>query len=384
MKKIFLDYASTTPISPVVRAAMEPYFSDNFYNPSALYLAAKDVKKAIDAARVEVASLLGARPTEIVFTAGTTEANNLALRGVMDRHANAHCIISAIEHDSVLFTSAPYNHSLLPVSEQGIVQLEALKALITDKTVLVSCMLANNEIGTVQPLRELSKILDGVRAERLKSGNELPLYLHSDAAQAYNYMPVLPHSLGVDLLVVGGSKIYGPKQSAVLYVRTGVELSPQITGGGQEWGLRAGTENVPNIIGLAAAMRETAELREVETERLQKVQQLFLSELERNLSQFQLNGSRKHRLPNNVHITLPGSDNETLVMQLDEAGIMAAVGSACSASSDEPSHVLKALGLSDQGAQSSLRFTMGRDTTEADVLRTVKTLTEKVKLAHNA
>ncbi len=379
MKKIFLDYASTTPVSPFVRAAMEPYFSEEFYNPSALYLAAKETKKALDAARAEIAALLGVRSTEIVFAAGTTEANNLAIRGIMELHKDAHCIVSAIEHDSVIFTAGLYDHDLLPVNEHGIVQIDALKALITDKTVLISCMLANNEIGTIQPLRELSKIVEVVRADRLKQGNKTPLYLHTDAAQAFNYTQVLPHTLGVDLLVVGGSKIYGPKQSAILYVRTGVKLAPQVTGGGQEWGVRAGTENVPSIVGLAAAMQETAALRDSESARLYVLVNLFVGELGKKLPQFQRNGSMQHRLPNNIHITLPGTDNETLIMQLDEAGIMAAAGSACSASNDEPSHVLRALGLSDEDAQSSLRFTMGRSTTEEDILRTVKVLTDLLK-----
>lgn len=371
---IFLDYASTTPVSPLVKAAMEPFLSDEFYNPSALYLAAKKVKHELDAARASVAALLEVRPSEVIFTAGTTEANNLVIRGVMGQFTDAHCVVSAVEHDSVLQTAAAYDCSTLPVNDQGIVDATALEGLITEKTVLVSCMLANNELGTVQPVAELAKVVKKVREERLASGNTLPLYLHTDAAQAYNYMQVLPHSLGVDFLVVGGSKIYGPKQTAVLCMKVGSRLKPQITGGGQEWGLRSGTENVAGDIGLAAALREAASLRPDETKRLRALQQEFFQKITEKFPQARLNGSLKHRLPNNIHVTFPGTDNETVIMQLDEAGIMAAAGSACSASSDEPSHVLKALGLSDDEARSSLRFTMGRSTTQSDIAQTLAAL----------
>ena len=371
---IFLDFASTTPMSPSVRAAMEPYFSEQFYNPSALYLAAKQTKQAVEAARSTVAQLMGVRPTEVIFAAGSTEANNIAIKGVMAAHPGAHCVVSAVEHDSVLYCAQNYSCSVLAVHTSGLVDLDALPKLIQDDTVLVSCMLANNEIGTVQPVAEVAKIITSVRQERLKNGNKLPLLLHSDAAQAFNYMQVLPNTLGVDFVVISGSKIYGPKQAAVLYVRSGLCVPPLLSGGGQEWGLRAGTENVPGTIGLAAAMQEAAILRPAEVKRMKDMQHYFLAQLKAKIPQFQLNGSLKHRLPNNVHITLPGMDNETLVMQLDERGIMAAAGSACSASNDEPSHVLKAIGLSDKDAQSSLRFSLGRTTTTADIDVTVATL----------
>ncbi len=373
-RPIFLDYASTTPMSAAVRGAMEPYFSDQFYNPSALYLAAKAVKAELEAARATCAGLLGVRPSELVFTAGTTEANNLAIRGIMEQFPDGHCIFSAIEHDSVYHCAESYDHSLLPVNGDGIVDVAALEGLIQDTTVLVSCMLANNEIGTVQPVAEVAAVLERVRTERRRVGNQTPLHLHTDAAQAFNYMQVLPHSLGADAVVIGGSKIYGPKQIALLYVRTGLRLLPQVVGGGQEWGLRAGTENVAAIIGLAASMQETSGLRTTEAKRLADIQQHAFEQLAALIPLSQVNGSKKHRLPNNIHLTIPGADNETLIMQLDEAGIQAAAGSACSASSDEPSHVLTALGHSDTEARSSLRFTMGRDTTQADIDKTIKTL----------
>ena len=379
-QQIFLDYAATTPVSNRVRAAMEPYFTEKFYNPSALYLAAKGVRADVEAARARIASVLEVRAAELVFTAGTTEANNLAIRGVMERcareYGDVHCVVSAIEHDSVIETVDRYAHDILPVTEQDIVDMQLARRLITDKTVLLTCMLANNEIGTVQPVAELTKLAAEIRTERQRVGNPLPLYVHTDAAQAFNYMNVLPNTLGVDLLVVGGSKIYGPKQTAVLFVKHGVRLEPQVTGGGHEWGLRAGTENVPGIIGLAEAIAETAELRAAESVRLASLQTQFMDGLAQSVPTARINGSRSHRLPNNVHLTIPGLDNETLVMQLDERGIMAAAGSACSASSEEPSHVLRALGLSEAAARSSLRFSMGRDTTDAEITRTLEVLAD--------
>ncbi len=379
MKTIFLDYASTTPMSPFVRKAMEPYFSDQFYNPSALYLAAKDVKKSIEVARVEAALEFGVRPAELVFTAGSTEANNLALRGVMELHKGGHCIVSAIEHDSVLHTAGHYDYSILPVDRQGIAETAKLKSLITQNTVIVSVMLANNEVGSIQPLHEISKIIAEERAKRLKNGNFLPIYLHCDASQAYNYLQVLPHSLGTDLVVVGGSKIYGPKQTAVLFVKNGIKLASIITGGGQEWGLRGGTENVPGIIGLVAALKETAQQRNSELTRLKELQKFFFEELYKNIPQVIINGNIKHRLPNNIHVTIPGTDNERLIMQLDDAGILAAAGSACNASSEIPSHVLIAMGLSESAVRGSLRFSMGRATTKAEITNTVRSLANFVK-----
>jgi len=374
MQPLYLDYAAATPVDPQVIAAMEPYFSQQFYNPSALYQAAHDVRRAIDQARIAVAGYLGARPAEIVFTAGGSEANNLAVHGVMRLHAGANLLVSAIEHDSVLATAAQYDHKLMPVTEQGIIDLTALPSLIDDQTVLISAMYANNEIGTIQPIREIAALLAAVRRDRRSRGVAAPLYLHVDGAQAANYLDLQVSRLGADLLSLNGGKIYGPKQSGLLFVKAGITLEPLVYGGGQERGLRSGTENVPGIIGFAKALQITQYMRHDEARRLQAVQQYFSSKLAEQIPSAVINGSRKHRLPNNVHITIPGSDNERLIFGLDAAGIMAAAGSACSASSDTPSHVLKALGLSDDVARASLRFTLGRSTTNAGIDRLLETL----------
>lgn len=372
-KVIYLDYAAATPVDPKVLSAMQPYFSREFYNPSAIYLPAIKVKKDIERARSGVAKWLGARPSEITFTAGGTEANNLAIKGVMEQFPDANVVVSAIEHESVLAPASEFNVRQAPVDKTGIIDLKKLGKLIDDKTVLVSVIYGNNEIGTVQPLRQIGQLVEQIR---LRRKGKLPLYFHTDACQAGTYLDLHVNRLGVDMMTLNGGKIYGPKQSGALYVKTGVKIKPQILGGGQERGLRSGTENVAGIIGFATALDLAQSGRQKESERLQKLQTLFFDLLKRDILSAVINGSQKYRLPNNVHITIPGQDNERLIMALDEAGILCTAGSACSASSVEPSHVLKAIGLTDQQAQSSLRFSMGRATIEADIRKTVKILAE--------
>lgn len=371
---IYLDYAAATPLDPEVLAAMQPYFSERFYNPSATYLAAQDVRSDLEKARAAVAHWFGARPSEIVFTAGGTEANNLAIRGVMQQFPGANLVISAIEHESVLATAQGYDHQLASVTPAGIVDVDALVKLVNDQTVLVSVMYANNETGTIQPIRQISQALETVRQARKQAGNDLPLYLHADAAQAAAYLDLHAARLGVDLMTINAGKIYGPKQVGALFVSSRLQLKPQITGGGQERNIRSGTENVAGAIGLAKALDLVQQRREAEVRRLQGLQKMFFDLLAAKFPDSVVNGSQKHRLPNNVHVTFPAQDNERLIFQLDAEGILCAAGSACTASSDEPSHVLKAMGKSDVDAQSSLRFTMGRQTTEADIRAVIQTL----------
>ena len=366
-KPIYLDYAAATPLDERVLQAMQPYFSTDFYNPAATYLAAQDTHKAVEAARSRVAVLLGARPSEVLFLSGATAANHYALDTVMKRYPGKKLLASAVEHPSVLRTVQEYGGHEIPVSADGIVDLDALRNLVDDDTVLVSVMYANNEMGAIQPLRDISQMLAEVRDQRRKAGNTLPLYLHADASQAANYLDLHVSRLGVDLMVLNGGKVYGPKQTAVLYARAGLDLHSH-----------GGTENVPGIIGCATALELVQNDRQSEMQRLQKLQQLFFDLLAENIPDIIVNGSRKHRLPNNVHVTVPSQDNERLLIALDEAGIMAAAGSACMASSEEPSHVLKAMGISDADAQASLRFTMGRGTSERDIRTTVDVLSNLV------
>jgi cysteine desulfurase len=378
-KPIYLDYAAATPVDPAVLKAMQPFWRDDFYNPSATYLAAQKVGKDLQAARARVAACLGARPTEIIFTAGGTESVNLAINGVMQKYSKAKMLVSAIEHDAVLKTAIQFNHAVVPVTGKGVVDVAELVKMVDDQTVLVSVMYVNNEIGTIQPLRQIGQALATIRRERLAKGNKLPLYFHSDASQAPNYLDVHVNSLGVDLLTLNGGKIYGPKQSGLLFVKAGIELAPQVLGGGQENGLRSGTENVAFAVGLATALELVQKQRPTEVKRLQSLQQDFVRGLQKAVTNVQITAEKAPKLPNNVHITIPGVDNERLIMQLDEAGIMAAAGSACSASNDEPSHVLRAIGISEKEAQSSVRFTMGQGTTAADIKLTISTVASLVK-----
>lgn len=368
---IYLDYAAATPLDPRVRRAMEPYLSSKFFNPSAAYLAAKDVQKDLESARALVAHHLGAKSQEIIFIAGASEANNLAIHGLMKKYPKGNIVVSAIEHESVLEPAKLYKYKIAKVKPDGQIDLEHLDKLIDNNTVLVSIMQANNEIGTVQPLKDIAKLISQKRSSRT---NKLPLYFHTDSAQAANYLDLHVDRLGVDLMSLNGAKIYGPKQTGALYVKAGINLEPLILGGGQERGLRSGTENIAGCIGLSQALDITQNLRHSESKRLHDLQSLFLNSLKTKLPKVLINGSEFYRLPNNIHLTIPGIDNERLLYQLDKHGVQVATGSACSASSNEPSHVLKAIGLSDEAARSSLRLSLGRQTTKEQIDTCVKLL----------
>ena len=364
-KYIYLDHAAATPLSEEVIKVMEPFLRDNFFNPSATYIPALDVRRAVEEARNRVAYWLGAKPSEIIFTAGATEANNLAIKGVMEAYPDGNILVSAVEHESVLIPAANYDYKQIKVMPDGLLDINDLKKKINEKTVLVSVMQANNEIGTIEPIKEVSKI---IQAERKKRGTKgLPIYLHTDSAQAANYLDLHASRLGIDLMSLNGGKIYGPKQTGVLFVKTGVNLKALVLGGGQERNLRSGTENVSGLIGLSYALDTAQAMRNEEVRRLTLLRDHFITKLQIRVPTVVINGSLKHRLPNNIHLSIAGQDNERLLMELDQKGILAAAGSACSASSEEPSHVLKAIGKNNEEARSSLRLTLGRTTTEAEL-----------------
>ncbi len=373
---VFLDYASATPLDETVQAAMKPYFGDKFYNPSAIYLRSKSVRQSIETARTSVAQIIGAKPSEIYFTAGGSEANNQALKGLIGH--DDELLVSSIEHESVLAPAHTLGGTTLAVDSNGRIDLTALESKITDKTKMVSIMYANNEIGTIQPIKEVVGLVERVRKDRRKRSVSKPIYIHTDACQAANYLDLHISRLGVDLMTLNGGKIYGPKQSGMLFVRGGIELRPLIEGGGQERGLRSGTENVPSIIGFAEALSLAQAKRLDESHRLTEIREYAFSQLKQELPNAIINGDLKHRLANNIHITLPASDNERLIFALDERGIMVAAGSACSASDETPSHVLRAIGVSDKDAQSSLRITMGRSTSKEDIDRLIGALIDLI------
>ena len=378
-RNVYLDYAASTPMDSLVLKAMEPYFSKQFYNISATYSKAKEVRSIVEASRRRVALNLGAKSSEIIFTAGGTEANNLAITGVMSNHPGGNMVISAIEHPSIYSPARNFNCRICPVDNQGLIKTSKLKDLIDDDTILVSIIYVSNEIGVIEPLKEVANIIQTVRSDRLERGIDRPIYFHTDACQAANYLDLHVSKLGVDLMTLNGSKIYGPKQSGALFVKSGVRLKPIIFGGGQERGLRSGTENVPGIIGFATALDLVQNNRKTESDRLSKLQEYFMSSLTNNFSHVKINGPRVKRVVSNVHITFPDIDNEWLLISLDEKGIMAAAGSACSASNELPSNVLKAIGLTDKEARSSVRFSFGQGTTRSDLGYTLEVLKSLLK-----
>lgn len=376
---IYLDYAAATPVDDAAVTAAKPYVTDQFYNPSAMYQPAREVRAAVERARGQVADVLGSRDQEVYFTAGGTEANNLAIHGVMRAHPDAHLIVSAIEHESVLEPAKQYNHSIASVNAKGIIDIDGLKSLLRPDTALISVMYANNEIGTVQPVKRLTELVNTVRTQRKSAGNSMPLYLHTDACQAANYLDLQVTRLGVDIMTLNGGKIYSYKQSGCLYINKSVKLNSLILGGGQESGVRSGTENVGGLIAFATMLQKVQRVKQSEVDRLKKLSSNLFAKLSQYDSTISLNGDATKRLPNNVNITIAGIDGERLVLELDELGIMAATGSACTASNDEPSHVLRAIGLSVQEANSSLRLTLGRGTTEEQIKHAADAIIEAVQ-----
>ena len=376
MPRIYLDYAATTPLRPEVREAMDPYLSeDGFGNPSSLHADGQRAKRALDAARDTLADALGCQFAEISFTSGGTEADNAALVGVMlaNKQRGNHLIITQIEHEAVTET-AHFLETLgfcvtsLPVDEFGAVSPQSVADALTDDTALVSVMHANNEVGTIQPLRAIAEIVHARGA-----------YLHTDAVQTFGQLPVSVTDLGVDLMTLSAHKIYGPKGAGALYVRSGIAIEPLLHGGGQERQRRSGTENVPAIVGFSEAVRLLLPERDAEAARLTLLRDHLWSGLSRRIPGIVLNGHPVNRLPNNLNISLPGLDAETLLLSLDRAGVSASSGSACTSGSIEPSHVLSAMGLPDTHLKSALRLTLGRGTTQEEGDQTVEILAEIVE-----
>lgn len=375
---MYFDHAAATPVDEEAFAAAAKYIKTSFYNPSATYEASRSVRKELERARASVASVLGAKDQEIIFTAGGTEANNIAVHGVMRSHPGANIVVSAIEHESILEPAAQYERRIAPVGVDGVVDAQQLAALIDENTVLVSIMYANNEIGTVQPIKEIAALVRHKRSLRTDAYAR-PLYLHVDACQAANYLDLQVTRLGVDMMTLNGGKIYAMKQTGCLYVRTGMQVRDFVHGGGQEHGVRSGTENVFGILTFATMLQKIQSERKVEAARLEQISKDFFATLSQKDETIVLNGSRHKRLPNNINVLIPGCDGERLVMELDEAGVMVATGSACTASNDLPSHVLLAIGRSELEASASLRITFGRGTSAHDAQKAAEIICETLK-----
>ncbi len=377
---IYMDHAATTPVRPEVMRAMLPFFSENFGNPSSIYEMAQQSRGAVDQARRTIAQALGCRASEVVFTSGGTESDNAAIKGVATalRNIGNHVITSSIEHHAVLHACHQleqfgFDVTYLPVDEYGLVDPDDVAGAITERTTLVSVMLANNEIGTIEPVAEIAA---AVGREARRVGRKI--YVHTDAVQALGALDVNVQELGVDLLSLSGHKLYGPKGVGALYIKRGTPFEPLILGGGQEREKRSGTENVPSIVGLAEAVR-LAELERAEiTPRVARLRDKIISSIHERIPDAKLNGHPDQRLPNNVNVSFESVEGEPVLLGLDFAGICASSGSACSSASLEPSHVLTAIGLSADLAQGSLRITIGRDTTDEDIEYMIQTLTDLV------
>lgn len=367
-KNIYLDHAATTYLIPPVVKAMQPYFEKFYANPSSLHSPGLQVKTAVNSARQTIAGILNAQPTEIIFTGGGTESINLAIKGVALHKSKGHIITSKIEHPAVLSTcnyleKKGFSVTYLDVDKYGSISLSELEKSICSDTILISIMYANNEIGTIEPIAEIGKI-----------ARKHNILFHTDACQAAGASELDVKKLEADLMTINGSKIYGPKGVGILYKRTNVPLEPLLHGGGQEFGIRSGTENVAGIIGFAKALELAQKEKNKENERLAKLRDYFITKILKAIPKSFLNGHPTRRLPNNANISFLDVEGESVLLYLNEYGIYVSTGSACSSNKLEISHVLNAIGLNHDAAHGSIRFTLGKRTTKAELDYVIKVL----------
>ncbi|PIQ72909.1 cysteine desulfurase NifS [Candidatus Roizmanbacteria bacterium CG_4_10_14_0_2_um_filter_36_35] len=369
MKKIYLDYAATTPIDPRVLKAMIPYFSDKFANTMSLHQMGQIASEAVENSRKTIASFINAKTEEIYFTSSATESNNLALKGVAFANREKgknHIIISSIEHDCVLESSRwlkrqGFKVDELNVNKFGFVDINQLKKLITTSTVLVSVIHGNNEIGTIQDIKLIGKIC-----------REKGVYFHTDASQSLGKVDINVEKMNIDLLTASSHKIYGPKGAAILYIKKGVMIEPIIHGGGHEKGLRSSTSNVPAIVGMGKAVEILQKEGKKENKKIEKLRNILVKGILENIKGTHLNGDPVQRLSNNANISFPSIEGESLLMELDFEGVEVSTGSACSSRTLMPSHVLMAMGAKPQIAHGSIRLSIGRFTTEEEIKKAVK------------
>ena len=366
---IYLDHAATTAVHPRVLEAMLPYFSENYGNPSSIYTLAQEARKAVDDARETVADILGCRANDIIFTSGGTEADNAAIKGAAfsTKQTGNHIITSSIEHHAVLHTCQflegfGFEVTYLPVDEYGVVNTDDVARAITEKTILITIMLANNEVGTIQPIQEIARLAKE-RAKALGTN----IVVHTDAVQGAGALDLNVDRLGVDMLSLSAHKFYGPKGAGILYLRRGTPFMPQQSGGAQERHRRAGTENTAGIVGTAVALRLAVENIEHNRHHCQSLRDRLMEGITAKIKGAPLNGHPTLRLPNNVNCSFDYVEGESILLNLDFAGVAASSGSACTSASLEPSHVLMAMGVDAQRAHGSVRFTVGPDNTEEEI-----------------
>lgn len=375
MRRIYLDYAASAPVLPEVLNAMLPFFVETYGNPSGVHAAGREARKAVEQARRQFAEAVGAEAREILFTSGGSESDNMAIRGVACtlKEKGNHLITSLTEHPAVLNTCRAlekhgFRITYLSPDTSGLISPDQVREAIGTDTVLVSIMTANNEIGTVSPVTEIGAVC-----------REKGVLFHTDAVQAAGALPLDVHAMNVDLLSLSAHKFHGPKGTGVLYVRQGTRLEPLITGGSQERSLRAGTENVPGIVGAGKAIEIATACREENNKRIRELRDLLIRLVLERVPEAQLNGHPEKRLPNNCNFSFAGIESEALLLRLDLAGIAASGGSACTSGSMEPSHVLQAIGLEEEMSRGSIRLTIGRETTLEEIKTTAQILPEIVK-----
>ena len=377
-KLIYMDNAATTAVKPEVFEKMKPYFMENYSNPSSVYSFAGEAKKAVDDARDIIAGALNAKATEIYFTGGGSEADNWAIKATAEAYKNKgkHIITSAIEHHAVLHTCGwlerhGYEVTYLPVDENGTVSPEKVEEAIRPDTILISIMFANNEIGTIEPIKEIGEIAE-------KHG----VLFHTDAVQAFGHVPIDVQEMHIDMLSASGHKFHGPKGIGFMYMRNGLKLGSFIHGGAQERSRRAGTHNVPGIVGMGEAARIAMEQLEANAVKETEVRDYLIARVEKEIPYIKVNGHRENRLPNNINICFRFIEGESLLIMLDQKGICASSGSACTSGSLDPSHVLLAIGLPHEIAHGSLRLTISEDTTKEDadfVVDNLKSIVERLR-----
>lgn len=376
--KFYFDHAAATPVDSRVLQAMLPYMTDNFYNPSSPYQPAVDVRNDYENAKHSIAKNLGVKPDEIIITAGATESINLAFNSVSGTVA-----ISPIEHVAVIESAKKHKVNWILVDKNGTITPKAVKKSINDNVELVSVSVANNEIGTVQKIRDIASVINEVREQRLKNGVKNPIYFHTDASQGVGQIDINIPRLGVDMLTLNGGKIYGPKQTGLLYASSHITINPLIVGGGQERSMRSGTENVAGVIGLANALDLACRSRDQESVRLKKMRDKIESCLIDNFPNAVISGHKKNRLNNSLHISFPNIDAERLIFRLEKHGVYVASGSACAANKGTRSHVLTAIDMPPEVADGSLRITLGKLNNEKYIDDAINILINEISSEYN-
>lgn len=370
---IYLDNAASTQIHDDVLESMLPYLKEQYGNPSSIHRYGRLSRKAVEKARKQIASLINAEPSEIFITSGGTESNNTALQGIATKHSSGQIITSSIEHDAILepckkLSQEGFDVVYLPVNNFGTINLSDLKNFLSEKTRIVSIMFGNNEVGTIQPIAEITKIC-----------HEHDVLFHTDAVQAVGKVPINVRELGVDLLSISSHKLYGPKGIGALYIKKGTLLNPLILGGGQEHGLRSGTENVANVVGFGKACDIAKSNLNENISHMKKLRNTLVQNVSNGISQVTVNGDPENHLPNNAHFTFLGVNGEDLIIKLDEYGVAASTGSACSVHTQKASHVLQAMGFSHEQITGSLRLTTGIFNNENEIEETVEILKKVVQ-----